>query len=512
VLGILAEDRELLTCPGCDHSEHVAIDGHLFTYARQSWRRHRGLAAEQVALCRARRASSTAEGLDRSRARQLSVRVTALVDLGGVALRRGASATAWSYHREMSVLSSLVDMLHHASRVEPARLERWLRGQPLAENPHHLIDQLVAALDADLGRALDAIYSEPRFQELERNWRSLHLIVDRLARIPNLGCEILSCSLEDLLLDFEDAPETCKAGLFKITHNAELLSWCGRPYAAIITSYRLGDDPRHLQLLRQAGETGAACSMPFVTHGTAELYASAAWDAFRETPEARFIVMMEGEYLLRPAFEATRALSYEQPAELGTWGQGSALLAITMGLSFWRYRLAVHAFQAFEGWVDKLPALEGRTARRMFGFDPGAVIAQGANPIVDIAAGIVTALSLRTAAKPVLTALPHTPEENLELNTQLSALFLGGRLVQYMHIVYRGQIGTWKTREEIAAELTAWLGEQAPGLLESFQLSLDESHVWTTADAVWRDYELRLVLRPVSGVGSIVISNELRCG
>lgn len=132
----------------------------------------------------------------------------------------------------MSVLSGLVDVLHHASRVEPARLFRWLQGQPLAENAHHLIDQLVAALDTDLRRLLDAVYNEPRFQELERSWRSLHLVVDRLARIPNLECQILNCSLEDLLLDFEDAPATRHSGLFKITHNGEL-SWCGRPYAAI---------------------------------------------------------------------------------------------------------------------------------------------------------------------------------------------------------------------------------------------------------------------------------------
>jgi len=107
--------------------------------------------------------------------------------------------------------------------------------------------------------------------------------------------------------------------------------------------------------------------MPFVTHGTPELYASAAWDAFRATPEARFIAMMEGKYLLRAPFEATKALRYEQPAELATWGHGSALLAIAMGLSFWRYRLAAHAFEAFDGWVDRLPALEGRTAKRVFG-------------------------------------------------------------------------------------------------------------------------------------------------
>jgi hypothetical protein len=31
-LGIFVEDRELLTCPVCDLSEDVAIEGHLFTY------------------------------------------------------------------------------------------------------------------------------------------------------------------------------------------------------------------------------------------------------------------------------------------------------------------------------------------------------------------------------------------------------------------------------------------------------------------------------------------------
>ena len=70
-----------------------------------------------------------------------------------------------------------------------------------------IIDSMIAELDERLGNQLDTILHNPDFQKMESAWRGLKLVVDRTDFRENVKLELLNVSKEDLLTDFEDAPE-----------------------------------------------------------------------------------------------------------------------------------------------------------------------------------------------------------------------------------------------------------------------------------------------------------------
>src|SRR5512144_1812309 len=100
-----------------------------------------------------------------------------------------------------------------------------------------LVDALIAEIDQKLSRQIDEILHNPSFQKLESAWRGLKFVVDRTDFRENIKVELLNCSKEDLLADFEDAPEITKSGLYRIGYTAEYGQFGGKPYGAIFSNY-----------------------------------------------------------------------------------------------------------------------------------------------------------------------------------------------------------------------------------------------------------------------------------
>src|SRR5580692_8763312 len=66
---------------------------------------------------------------------------------------------------------------------------------------------------------VDEIIHHPTFQKLESAWRGLKFVVDRTDFRENIKIELLNCSKEDLLADFEDSPEVPKSGLYRTVYS-----------------------------------------------------------------------------------------------------------------------------------------------------------------------------------------------------------------------------------------------------------------------------------------------------
>src|SRR5512141_1266983 len=99
------------------------------------------------------------------------------------------------------------------------------------------VDALIAEIDVKLSRQIDEIIHNSTFQKLESAWRGLKFVVDRTDFRENVKIELLNCSKEDLLADFEDSPEVPKSGLYKIVYSTEFGQFGGRPFAAMSSSY-----------------------------------------------------------------------------------------------------------------------------------------------------------------------------------------------------------------------------------------------------------------------------------
>src|ERR1043165_270186 len=111
------------------------------------------------------------------------------------------------------------------------------------------VDALIAEIDVKLSRQIDEILHHPTFQKLESAWRGLKFLIDRTDFRENVKVELLNCSKEDLLADFEDSPEVPKCGLYKTVYSAEYGQFGGKPVGAIVSNYEFGPGPKDIALL-----------------------------------------------------------------------------------------------------------------------------------------------------------------------------------------------------------------------------------------------------------------------
>src|SRR5580698_8764173 len=125
------------------------------------------------------------------------------------------------------------------------------------------VDALIAEIDVKLSRQIDEIIHNPTFQKLESAWRGLKFVVDRCDFRENVKVELLNCSKEDLLADFEDAPEVPKSGLYKIVYSAEFGQFGGKPVGAIISNYEFGPGPQDIALLQKCASVACMAHAPF---------------------------------------------------------------------------------------------------------------------------------------------------------------------------------------------------------------------------------------------------------
>src|SRR5262245_5482358 len=126
------------------------------------------------------------------------------------------------------------------------------------------VDALIAEIDQKLSQQIDEILHNPRFQKLESAWRGLKFVVDRTDFRENIKLELLNCSKEDLLADFEYAPAVPESGLHKLVYSATYGQFGGGPYGAIIANYEFGPSPQDIALLQKCASVAATSHAPFM--------------------------------------------------------------------------------------------------------------------------------------------------------------------------------------------------------------------------------------------------------
>jgi type VI secretion system protein ImpC len=110
-----------------------------------------------------------------------------------------------------------------------------------------LVDEMVAGIDQKLSKQVDAVLHNKDFQKLESAWCSLKFMVDRTDFRENNKIEILNVSKQDLLDDFEDAPEITKSGLYRTCYTQEYGQFGGKPYGLMVGNYEFGPGPQDIK-------------------------------------------------------------------------------------------------------------------------------------------------------------------------------------------------------------------------------------------------------------------------
>lgn len=364
-----------------------------------------------------------------------------------------------------------------------------------------LIDRMIAEIDKKLSMQVDEILHHEKFRQLESSWRSLKLLVDRTDFRENIKINILHATKEELLDDFEFAPEIVQSGFYKHVYSSGYGQFGGEPIGAVIGNYEFTPKTPDMKLLQYVSAVGAMAHAPFLSSVSPTFFGIQSytelpaikdlksvfespvytkWRALRESEDSRSLGLTVSRFLARLPYSVTdnpvKSFGYEEDVsknhEHYLWGNSAFLLASCLTDSFAKYRwcaniigpqsggavydLPVHLYEAMGQTVSKIPTEVLITDRREFELSEEGFIALTMRKGSDNAAFF----SANSVQKPKV--FPNTKEgkiaeTNYKLGTQLPYTFMITRIAHYIKVLQREQIGSWKERGDLEKELNTWL-------------------------------------------------------
>jgi type VI secretion system protein ImpC len=408
----------------------------------------------------------------------------------------------------VTILDDILEAARAGGRpIEAAALAEGLRailrlaGPGVTNLSPALTDYLIAEIDGRVSGQVNAILHHPDFVSLESAWRGLRFLADRLDFSQNIRLEYINVSKDDLLRDFQEAPEVVKSGLYRHIYTAEFGQFGGVPVAAIIADYSFTPSHQDIQLLQYAASVAAVAHAPFFAAAGREFFGLeqwsglpdltdlpglfdapryARWNSFREHPNARYVGLTLPGFLLRlPYGEEAAAASFDFTEETDReealcWGNTAFALAAGLGDSFAKYRWCVNIIgpdgggrienlpcgrhEALPGIQDKIPTRVVITERREFelaelGFISLAIAKTPHEAVF---------YSANSALKP--KAFPKTAEGasaaiSFRLSTQFPYMMLMNRLAHYVKVLQRENMGSWREKGELTRELNKWISQ-----------------------------------------------------
>ncbi|MEE1922764.1 type VI secretion system contractile sheath large subunit [Pseudomonas sp. 148P] len=361
-----------------------------------------------------------------------------------------------------------------------------------------LLDEHIAALDAQISRQLDAVMHHPDFQRVESTWRGVKQLIDQTDFRHNVRIELLDISKDHLVQDFEDAPEIAQSGLYLQTYTQEYDTPGGEPIAAAISNYEFGRGPQDIALLRNISKVAAAAHMPFIGavgpafFGKQSMEEVAAikdignyfdraeylkWKAFRDTDDARYIGLTMPRVLGRlpygPDTTPVRSFNYIESVkgpdhDKYLWTSASFAFAANMVKSFiangWCVQirgpqsggavsdLPIHLYDLGTGNQAKIPSEVMIPETREFEFANLGFIPLSYYKNRDYACFF----SANSTQKPALYDTADATA-NSRINARLPYIFLLSRIAHYLKLIQRENIGTTKDRSVLEQELNRWI-------------------------------------------------------
>jgi len=363
------------------------------------------------------------------------------------------------------------------------------------------VNAMIAEIDARMGRQMDLILHAPELQELESFLRSLKLLVDRADTRENIKIHVLHATKEELLDDFEFAPEITQSGYYKHVYSSGFGQFGGEPVAAVIGNYAFDNTAADMKLLKYISAVSAMAHAPFLSAVSPEFFgldsytelpgmkdvsaifegpAYTKWRALRESEDSRYLGLTAPRCLLRhpyaPDENPVKSFNYRENVSRNhedyLWGNTAFLLAANMAESFMLSRwcpnivgpqsggavkdLPVHLYESMGQLQAKIPTEILITDRREYELAEEGFISLTMRKGSDNAAFF----SANSVQKP--KTFPNTPEgkaaeTNYKLGSQLPYLFIITRLAHYIKVLQREQIGSWKERGDLERELNTWI-------------------------------------------------------
>lgn len=363
------------------------------------------------------------------------------------------------------------------------------------------VDRMITVLDQKLSAQTDEILHSEPVQQLELLWRSMKLLVDRTDFKENIKIHLIHATKEELLEDFEFAPEIVQSGFYKHIYSSGYGQFGGEPVAAVVGAYEFKNTTPDMKLLQYVSAVGSMAHAPFLSSVAPQFFglnsytelptikdlysvfegpAYTKWRALRESEDSRYLGLTAPRVLLRLPYSPTenpvKSFCYEEDVrhrhEDYLWGNTAFLLACSLTDSFSKYRwcpniigpqsggavkdLPVHLYESLGQIQAKIPTEVLITDRREYELAEEGFISLTMRKDSDNACFF----SANSVQKPKV--FPNTregkeAETNYKLGTQLPYMFIITRLAHFIKVLQREQIGSWKERSDLERELNIWI-------------------------------------------------------
>ena len=183
-----------------------------------------------------------------------------------------------------------------------------------------LIDRMIAEIDRKLSIQVDEILHNSEFQQLESSWRSLKLLVDKTDFRENIKINILHATKDELLDDFEFAPEIVQSGFYKHVYSSGYGQFGGEPIGAVIGNYEFTARAPDMKLLQYVSAVAAMSHAPFLSSVAPQFFGISdytelpaikdlksvfespvytKWRALRESEDSRSLGLTASRFLAR---------------------------------------------------------------------------------------------------------------------------------------------------------------------------------------------------------------------
>ncbi len=369
-----------------------------------------------------------------------------------------------------------------------------------------VIDDFVAEIDQQISAQVNVILHDEQFQKLESAWRSLRYLVDNTEFRDNIRIEVMNCSKDDLLEDFQDSPDWQKSGLFKTVYRDQYNTFGGNPYGMMVSNYAFGHGTPDCELLTEISRVASVAKAPFCAGVDSKMFGKnedsfdglpkmaemyeifeqpqyTKWNAFRDSDDARYVNLAMPRFLLRKPYTVedndVKEFTFEEDIRVENhdrylWGNASFAMAGRMTESFSKFGwyshvvgpnsggtvpdLPLHQYEAMGQMQTKIPT-ETLISEDVdvdlcnFGFTP-LIMRKGADN-----AAFFDAPSAKRVGKFPDTAEGKEDETRARLGTSLPYLMISCRIAHYLKVIWRENMGRVMDASKMTGEIEKWLNQ-----------------------------------------------------
>lgn len=396
------------------------------------------------------------------------------------------------------------------SRIEQAvqtlAVQALGNAQTLGGDVFATVDAMRAALDRKLTEQINQIIHQPEFQKLESAWRGLHYLVMNTATGKDMKIRVMNMSKEEcrkMFRQFRDAAWD-QSPLFKKVYESEFGQLGGQPYGAFTCDYYFDHSAPDLEVMKGLARIGAASHAPFIAGAGPSLLGMdswtelsnprdlgklfdatdyAAWRAFRNSEDSRYMALTLPRFLGRPLYGAKTEPVDEFDFEEDAGGAHGNHLWLNAS-----YAMGTRITEAFTtyGWVTRIRGVEsGGTVEGLptatFPTDEGGVdmkcpteIAISDRREAELSgAGLMALIHRKNTDQATFIGAQtlHRPKSyekadataNANLSARLPYIFASTRFAHYLKCMVRDWVGGSREADQLQRDLHSWVLQYVDG-------------------------------------------------